>query len=110
MRSPVSSTLRMPQATHCLSTGCDELECVLLCVPAVRITVCVLSLLLSLPLQAAGPDLPGLESTFERIIRTAGGEVGVALVHVETGARISINGDRRFPMASVYKLPIAVEL
>jgi beta-lactamase class A len=34
----------------------------------------------------------------------------VGLVHVETGARISINGDQRFPMASVYKLPIAVEL
>jgi beta-lactamase class A len=85
----------------------------LLSVRAVRITIYVLSLflsLLSLPLQAAGPDLSGLQSTFERIIRTAGGEVGVGLVHVETGARISINGDRRFPMASVYKLPIAVEL
>ena len=75
-----------------------------------RTTVCVLVLLLSLPLQAAGPDLSGLQSTFEQIIRTARGEVGVGLVHVETGARISINGDRRFPMASVYKLPIAVEL
>jgi len=79
----------------------------------VRIALCVLGLFLSLPslpLWAAGPDLSGLQSTFERIIGTARGELGVALVHVETGARISINGDRRFPMASVYKLPIAVEL
>jgi beta-lactamase class A len=85
----------------------------LLSVRAVRIVLCILGLflsLLSLPLKAAGPDLAGLQSTFEQIIRTARGEVGVGLVHVETGARISINGDRRFPMASVYKLPIAVEL
>jgi beta-lactamase class A len=65
---------------------------------------------LACPAAASGPDLSRLEATFDRVIRTSGGEVGVALVHVETGARLSIHGDQRFPMASVYKLPIAVEL
>jgi len=38
------------------------------------------------------------------------GQVGVALIHVESGARLAIHGDQRFPMASVYKLPVALEL
>jgi beta-lactamase class A len=37
-----------------------------------------------------------------------GGEIGVSAIHLETGARISFNGDRRFPMASVSKVPMAV--
>ena len=77
---------------------------------AVRAAVCLIILFFTLPLSAAGPDLSGLGTIFDRIIRTSGGEVGVALIHVESGARISIRGDQRFPMASVYKLPIAVEL
>ena len=58
----------------------------------------------------AGPDLSALAATFDRIVRTARADVGVALIHVETGALVSVHGDRRYPMASVYKLPIAVEL
>jgi len=38
-----------------------------------------------------------------------GHEIGVTAVHLETGARISFNGDRPFPMASVSKLPMAME-
>lgn len=44
-----------------------------------------------------------------RIARRVGGEIGVAAIHLETGARVSFNGDRRFPMASVSKLPMALE-
>jgi beta-lactamase class A len=53
------------------------------------------------------PDSVGTE--LARIARRVGGEMGVAAVHVESGARISFNGDRRFPMASVSKVPIAME-
>jgi len=59
---------------------------------------------------ASGPDLTPLEATFDRIVRGSRAEVGVALIHVESGARVAVRGDRRFPMASVYKLPIALEL
>jgi len=37
-------------------------------------------------------------------------EVGVSLVHVESGVHLSIQGAQPFPMASVYKIPIALEL
>ena len=33
---------------------------------------------------------------------------GVTAIHLETGERLSIRGDERFPMGSVYKFPIAL--
>jgi beta-lactamase class A len=66
--------------------------------------------LVSLRLLASGPDLSSLEATFDRIAGAARAQVGVALIHLESGARLSIHGDERFAMASVYKLPIALEL
>jgi beta-lactamase class A len=48
-------------------------------------------------------------SKLERIARRVGGAIGVSAVHLESGARISLNGHQRFPMASVSKLPIALE-
>src|SRR5215475_9250829 len=59
---------------------------------------------------AAAHDLSPLQTKFCRIVESAHVEVGVALIHVESGARLDVHGDRRFPMASVYKLPIAIEL
>jgi beta-lactamase class A len=58
----------------------------------------------------SGPDLSALAATFDRIVGTARADVGVGLIHVESGALVSVHGDRRYPMASVYKLPIALEL
>jgi beta-lactamase class A len=76
----------------------------------VRAAVAIFTILLTLPVSASGPDLTALEAEFGRIIRSARVDAGVGLIHVESGAALSIQGDRRFPMASVYKLPIAVEL
>lgn len=39
---------------------------------------------------------------------TLGASIGFAALHVESGARASHNGTERYPMRSVYKLPIAV--
>jgi beta-lactamase class A len=61
------------------------------------------------PAAAATPDLAALTARLEQIVRTSPGDVGVALTHVESGVHLSIHGDQRFPMASVYKLPIAIE-
>jgi beta-lactamase class A len=69
-----------------------------------------LPLLLGVRLIASGPDLSLLQATFDRIVRASKGQVGVALIHVESGAVLAVNGDQLFPMASVYKLPIALEL
>jgi beta-lactamase class A len=59
---------------------------------------------------ASGPDLSLLEDKIDRIIGRSRGTIGVSLIHVESGAALSVRGDERFPMASVYKLPIAIEL
>lgn len=59
---------------------------------------------------ASGPDLSGLEDKIDQIISRSRGTIGVSLIHVESGATLSVHGDERFPMASVYKLPIAIEL
>jgi beta-lactamase class A len=40
----------------------------------------------------------------------AGGTVGVSAVHIESGRRIAYHAGERFPMASTYKVPIAVQL
>jgi beta-lactamase class A len=38
------------------------------------------------------------------------GKVGVAAKHIETGEEIYVNGDTYFPMASVFKVPVFVEV
>jgi len=53
------------------------------------------------------PDSIGTK--LERIARRVGGNVGMSAIHLESGARVSVNGDERFPMASVSKIPMAVE-
>jgi beta-lactamase class A len=45
----------------------------------------------------------------DRIAKRVHGNLGVAAIHLESGARISLNGDRGFPMASVSKVPMALE-
>lgn len=49
-----------------------------------------------------------LESRFAAIARGAQGKVGAAAVLLETGERAALNGDDRYPMQSVYKLPIGM--
>jgi beta-lactamase class A len=54
--------------------------------------------------------LPRLEREIARLAKGAGGVVGVTAIHLETDRRVSLNGADRFPMASTYKVPIAVQL
>ena len=49
-----------------------------------------------------------LEREIARVSKVAAGTVGVSAVHLETGRRASLNGGERFPMASTFKVPIAV--
>lgn len=44
------------------------------------------------------------------LIRDVEGVIGVAAKHLESGDELTINGDTYFPMASVFKLPIFVEV
>ena len=59
---------------------------------------------------SAGQAQASLERAIKRLAESSGGIVGVSAMHIETGRRVALNGDMRFPMASVYKLPIALQL
>src|SRR5690606_28311906 len=49
-----------------------------------------------------------LQKKFEEIAAASKGIVGAAALNFETGETASVNGIDRFPMQSVYKLPIAL--
>jgi beta-lactamase class A len=51
-----------------------------------------------------------LEREIARLSINSGGVVGATAIHIESGRRVSLNGIERFPMASSYKVPIAVQL
>jgi beta-lactamase class A len=84
---------------------------------ALKIAVFVLALTVpaAVPGQGAEPRavdaaLPRLEMEIGRAAKLAEGTVGVSALHFESGQRISFNAKERFPMASTYKLPIAVQI
>ena len=56
------------------------------------------------------PGLARLEAQFADLARIAGGRVGVAAIHLESGRAAYLNRDGSFPMASTVKVPIAVRL
>ena len=68
-----------------------------------------LLLLLALVAKPADPRA-ALEEKFRAVAATAGGTVGVSVLNLETGRGASLRGNERFPMASVFKLAVAVEL
>jgi beta-lactamase class A len=71
------------------------------------------SFVLALPVaaqQATSPGLGRLEREMARLEKISGGRMGVAAVHLETGRAVYLNRSERFPMASSYKVPIAVQL
>lgn len=64
-------------------------------------------LLAAAALSFAG-DLSRLEREIRNIEPLSGGLLGVTAIHLETGERFSYRGGERFPMASTFKVPIAV--
>lgn len=51
-----------------------------------------------------------LQNQIEQIAKSSKGRVGVAASLLETGESVSLNAKDRFPMQSVYKLPIGMAL
>jgi beta-lactamase class A len=58
----------------------------------------------------ANADIGPLKKKIEQAMARARGDIGVAVKHLESGTEILINADKKFPMASSYKLPIVVEI
>lgn len=57
---------------------------------------------------AASTTTDKLRKQIEQIAAGARGRVGAAVLLIETGEAVAFNGEERFPMQSVYKLPIAM--
>jgi beta-lactamase class A len=55
------------------------------------------------------PATQALSRELARMAAEAGGPVGVAAIAIESGERVSFAGRDRFPLASVFKLPLAIE-
>jgi beta-lactamase class A len=63
--------------------------------------------------RAIGPagaesSVAKLSERLRALASQAGGTVGIAVIHVETGQVVSINGEKQLPLYSVFKLPLAV--
>jgi beta-lactamase class A len=63
-----------------------------------------------LPAQASDPSLARLRAEIERLSTAARGSVGVGVIHLETGRELFVNGAEPYPMASTFKVPVAVQL
>jgi beta-lactamase class A len=59
---------------------------------------------------ATDPALVRLEQQIEYVSHSTDGVAGVGAVHIETGRTVSLRGSEAFPMASAFKLPIAVQV
>jgi beta-lactamase class A len=60
--------------------------------------------------SAPAPGLGGLEQRLRVLSRSAGGTVGMAAIHVESGRTVEVQGRRPLPLYSVFKLPLAVAI
>ena len=60
--------------------------------------------------SAPAQDLRALDAEIQQIAATAKATIGVGIIHVESGRELFRNGDEWFPLASTYKIPIAVEV
>lgn len=72
--------------------------------------LCVLSVLSTLTTFAQNADLVRLERELARLVKVTDGTVGVAAIHLESGRRVTLNNGERYPMASTFKVPVAVQL
>jgi beta-lactamase class A len=55
-------------------------------------------------------DAAALQTKVEALAAGAGGDVGVGLLHLPSGESVFVRGRERFPMFSVYKLPISMKV
>ena len=66
--------------------------------------------LIAVPLLAGDPGADRLQAQVARLASITDGVVGMSAIHMESNRRFSFHGTDRFPMASSFKVPIAVQL
>jgi beta-lactamase class A len=62
----------------------------------------------TMSVDTAAGDRHALDSVFSRIERASGGELGVSAIVVENGRALGFRGGEAFPMASTFKLAVAL--
>jgi beta-lactamase class A len=62
------------------------------------------------PSAGTPPANEPLRARLQELVNAFPGTMGVAVRDLKTGEEVSINGNQLFPMASVYKIPIMVEV
>jgi beta-lactamase class A len=71
---------------------------------------CVFFTAASLAFAATDTPLARLEQQLAFVARVTDGVTGISATHVETGLGVSVRGAESFPMASAFKLPVAVQI
>lgn len=56
------------------------------------------------------PEMAKLRAEMIKISKDVKGQMGLYMKHVESGKQISIDGDKIFPLGSVFKIPLMVEV
>lgn len=56
------------------------------------------------------PNIERLRARLQELVNAFPGTMGIAVRDIASGQQVAINGDRQFPMASAYKIPILVEV
>jgi beta-lactamase class A len=77
---------------------------------ASRASLVVLLPVASVAQSKPDPNLGHLKAEIERLSTLSQGKVGVGIIHLESGREVFVNPAEPFPMASTYKVPIAVTL
>ena len=63
----------------------------------------------SLLYAASDSSTARLEQQIQFVAKATDGVVGVSAVHIESGRSVSVRGAEAFPMASAFKVPVAVQ-
>ncbi|MGE0552616.1 MAG: class A beta-lactamase [Gemmatimonadales bacterium] len=74
-----------------------------------RVALVALGLGLCAPAAAIAQGQRVLLEEIRRIEPISGGTLGIAAVHLETGRSFSYQADQQYPLASTYKVPIAIQ-
>jgi len=56
------------------------------------------------------PEMAKLRAEIVKVSKEVKGQMGLYLKHIESGKQISIDGDKIFPLGSVFKIPLMVEV
>ena len=74
------------------------------------LVLATLAALVSTRPVAAQDRLELLRAEIDRVAPISGGLLGVGIHHLETGRELYVRGEDNFPMASSFKVPVAVQL